>query len=148
MCCMLNGWFSSNDDICPDNCYYSRFKLKDKCRSAKCGTAFCRRGEIHSHLLPVPRRCRVRRDVVWWWFYSLWCLRSVWNSVKPMTGKFFLFPVPRVVVCVCMLNGWFSSNDEICAANFIYFRFKLKDKCRSAKWEVYLDRAHYHQGGP
>ena len=32
---MLNYWFSSNDDICPDNYNYSRFTLKDKCRSEK-----------------------------------------------------------------------------------------------------------------
>ena len=32
---MLNFGFSSNDDICSDNCIYSRFKLKDKCRSEK-----------------------------------------------------------------------------------------------------------------
>ena len=56
-----------------------------------------------------------------------------------MTGKFFfLFPVPRVVECVCMLNGWFSSNDDICPDNCNYSRFMLKDKCRSEKWEVYL----------
>ena len=30
---MLNYWFSSNDDICPDNYNSSRFKLKDNCRS-------------------------------------------------------------------------------------------------------------------
>ena len=49
-----------------------------------------------------------------------------------------LFPVPRVRGCVCMLNDWISSNDEICAVNHIYSRFKLKGKCRSEKWEVYL----------
>ena len=47
-----------------------------------------------------------------------------------------------------MLNFWFSRYDTICADNFIYSRFKLKDICRSAKWEVYFDRAHDHQGGP
>ena len=65
---------------------------------------------------------------------------SVWNSVKPMTGKFFfLYPVPRVVECVCMLNGWFSSIDDICPDNCNYSRFMLKDKCRSEKWELYLN---------
>ena len=39
---------------------------------------------------------------------------------------------------VCMLNCWFSNNDDICADNFLFSRFKLKDKCRSEKWEVYL----------
>ena len=32
---MLNDWISSIDDICPDNYNYSRFTLKDKCRSEK-----------------------------------------------------------------------------------------------------------------
>ena len=49
-----------------------------------------------------------------------------------------LFPVPEDVGCVGLLNGWFSSNDDICPDNFNYSRFKLKDKCRSEKWEVYL----------
>ena len=32
----------------------------------------------------------------------------------------------------------FSSNDEICADNYNYFRFKLKGKGSSEMWEVYL----------
>ena len=64
----------------------------------------------------------------------------VWDSVRPMTGNytFNYFQYQEDVGCVCMLNGWFSSNDDICADNYIYSRFKLKDKCRSEKWEVYL----------
>ena len=37
-----------------------------------------------------------------------------------------------------MLNGWFSNIDDICADNYNFSRFKLKDKCRSEQWEVYL----------
>ena len=37
-----------------------------------------------------------------------------------------------------MLNYWFSSYDEICPDNNNYSRFKLKDKFRSEKWELYL----------
>ena len=37
-----------------------------------------------------------------------------------------------------MLFYWFCSYDEICPDNYNYSRFKLKDKCRSEKWEVYL----------
>ena len=33
--CMLNFWFSSIDEICPDNYNNSRFLLKDKCRNEK-----------------------------------------------------------------------------------------------------------------
>ena len=64
---------------------------------------------------------------------------SVWDSVKPMTGNFFkYFQYQEFVECVCMLNGWFSNNDDICPDNYNYSRFTLKDKCRSEKWEVYL----------
>ena len=57
-----------------------------------------------------------------------------------MTGKFIFnfFQYQEVVGCVCMLNYWFSSNDDICPDKSYYSRFKLKDKCRSEKWEVYL----------
>ena len=60
--------------------------------------------------------------------------------MKPMIGKFIFiyFPFQEVVGCVCMLNYWFSSNDDICPDNYNYSRFQLKDKCRSEKWEVYL----------
>ena len=65
---------------------------------------------------------------------------SVWDIVKPMTGKYFFnyFQYQEFVGCVCMLNYWFSSNDEICPDNHNYSRFKLKDKCRTEKWELYL----------
>ena len=33
--CMLNDWINCNDDFCADNYNYSRFMLKDKCRSEK-----------------------------------------------------------------------------------------------------------------
>ena len=57
-----------------------------------------------------------------------------------MTGKYFFnyFQYQEFVGCVCMLNFWFSSNVEICPDNYNYSRFKLKDKCRSEKWELYL----------
>ena len=57
-----------------------------------------------------------------------------------MTGKYFFnyFQYQEFVGCVCMLNYWFSSNDEICPDNYNYSRSKLKDKCRSEKWELYL----------
>ena len=57
-----------------------------------------------------------------------------------MTGRYtiYYFQYQEDVGCVCMLNYWISCNDEICADNHIYSRFKLKGKCRSEKWEVYL----------
>ena len=65
---------------------------------------------------------------------------SVWDSVRLMTGKYFVyyFQYQEDVGCVGLLNGWFSSNDDICPDNYNYSRFKLKDKCRSEKWVVYL----------
>ena len=65
---------------------------------------------------------------------------SVWNCVWPMTGRYNIdyFQYQGDVGCVCMLNDWISSNDEICAVIYNYSRFKLKGKCRSEKWEVYL----------
>ena len=56
---------------------------------------------------------------------------SVWDGVRPLTGNYAqFFPVPRGRGCVCMLNGRFSSNDTICADNYIYFLFMLKGQCR------------------
>ena len=65
---------------------------------------------------------------------------TIWDSVRLMTGKytFYYFQYQEDVGCVFMLNGWFSNNDDICADNYIFSRFKLKGKCRSEKWEVYL----------
>ena len=65
---------------------------------------------------------------------------SVCDSVKPMTGNYFFYYLQYqvFVVCVCMLNYWFSSNDEICPDNYNFSRFKLKDKCLSETWELYL----------
>ena len=37
-----------------------------------------------------------------------------------------------------MLNDWISCNTDFCADNYNFSRFKLKVKCRSEKWEVYL----------
>ena len=64
---------------------------------------------------------------------------SVWDC-ETDDWKFFFnyFQYQEFVGCVCMLNYWFSSNDDICPDNYNYSRFKLKDKCRSEKWEVFL----------
>ena len=82
----------------------------------------------------------LRRDFVWWWFYSWWCLRFCLGQCEADDWKIHLiyFQFQEVVGCVCMLNYWFSSNDDICTDNCNYSRFQLKDKCRSEKWEVCL----------
>ena len=89
---------------------------------------------------PLVLRVCLRRDVVWWWFSSWWCLRFCLGQCVAGYWKFFFnyFQYQEVVGCICMLNYWFSSYDEICPENYNYSRFKLKDKCRSEKWELYL----------
>ena len=58
---------------------------------------------------------------------------SLWDSVKLMKGKYTIncFQYQEDVEYVCVLNDWISSNDEICADNYNYFRFKLKSNGRS-----------------
>ena len=97
----------------------------------------------------VQRRC-LRRDVVWWWrFHSRWCIRfSLGCDADEGIYTFIYFQYQEVVGCVCMLNGWFSSNDTICADNYIYFRFKLQacvavrsGSCIcTAIWPIMVDR--------
>ena len=42
---------------------------------------------------------------------------SVWDSARPMTGKYIInyFQYQEVVGCVCVLDDWISSNDEFFA---------------------------------
>ena len=62
-----------------------------------------------------------------------------WDSVKPMKGTYTInFIQYPFVECVCKLNDWISCNDDVCADNYNFFRFKLQDKCCSEKWELYL----------
>ena len=64
---------------------------------------------------------------------------GVWDSVKPMTGNFFkYFQYQEFVECVCILNDCLISNYDICADSYNFSRFKLKDKCRSEQWDVFL----------
>ena len=64
---------------------------------------------------------------------------SALDSVMPMKGNTPSIPFSTLdVECVCMLNDWISCDDDFCPDNYNFSRFKLKDKCRSEKWEVYL----------
>ena len=65
---------------------------------------------------------------------------SLWDSMKPMTGDYTInyFQYQEDVRYVCRLNDWTIGNDEFCADNYNYFRFKLKGKGHSEMWEVYL----------
>ena len=87
------------------------------------------------HPSVAASRCRVVVDS------ALLTVLSIlfWDSLKPVTGNSsYYFQYQGVVGCVRMLNYCFSNNDEVCADNYNYSRFKLTDKCRSEKWEVYL----------
>ena len=57
-----------------------------------------------------------------------------WVNVKLMKGKYTInyIQYPLVVGCVCTLNDWICSIDDICADSHNYFQFKLKGKRRSA----------------
>ena len=61
-------------------------------------------------------------------FYSWWCLRFGLGHGEADDWKYFVnyFQYQEFVVCICMLNYWFSSNDEFCADNYFYFRFTLQ----------------------
>ena len=49
---------------------------------------------------------------------------SLQDSVKLMTGKCINYcQYQEDVGCVCRLNDWISSNDEICLDSYNYFRF-------------------------
>ena len=75
---------------------------------------------------PLVLRVCLRRDVVWWWFYSWWCSRFYLGQRYADDWKFFIYLQYQAFFgFVCMLNYWFSSNDDICAANY-NSRFKLK----------------------
>ena len=47
---------------------------------------------------------------------------SLWGAL-PMKGKYTIiyFLYQEDVGCVCILNDWFCSIDEICPDNFNYF---------------------------
>ena len=45
---------------------------------------------------------------------------SVWDSVRPMTGKYLnYFQYQEDVGCACMLNYWISSNVEVLRRQFL-----------------------------
>ena len=66
---------------------------------------------------------------------------SLQDSVKLMTGKCINYcQYQEDVGCVCMLNDWISSNDEICFDSYkkLLPVFKLKGKGCIEQWEVNL----------
>ena len=95
---------------------------------------------IYELSLPSERGCPVSMSCGGGGFLPDGAYDSVWDSVKPVSGKYFFnyFQCQEAVGCICMLNYCFSSYDEYCPDIYNYSRFKLKDKCRSVKWEVFL----------
>ena len=95
---------------------------------------------IYELSLPSERGCSVSMSCGGGGFPPDGAYDSVWDSVKPVSGKYFFnyFQYHEVVGCICMLNYCFSSYDEICADKYNYSRFKLTVQCRCKKWELYL----------
>ena len=99
--------------------------LADPVSSRKFSGFSCPRLQLWN-LPRCPSQSLLRRDVVWWWFFFTpgAAYDAVWDSVRPMTGKYTIsyFQYQEFVGCVCMLNGWFSNIDDICADNYRVFR--------------------------
>ena len=107
-----------------------RRKKKTPKSSSSCGRARRRQRQWHVpgpcallRQVPVPRvHCVSLRHVV-----DVPVVRSV-QSPQVLFFGFYACPVEKA--------DWISSNDEVCADNYIYFRFKLKG--RSVQWVVFL----------
>ena len=83
---------------------------------SSCGTL---RDVVHSPLVgsTIVVGCICVAESSGWSFTPDGTFDTVWDCVLPMFDCCF---------------------DEICADNYNSSQFKLKDKCRSEKWEVYL----------
>ena len=79
---------------------------------------------------------------MWWWFLlSWWCLRFCLGHCEAdllENSSSIIFQHHFDVGCVCMLNGCFSNLTIFALTTTTFPRFRLKDKCRSEQWEVYL----------
>ena len=95
--------------------------------SSSCGRARRRQRQWH-----VPGPCALQRQVPA--VPRVHCV-SLRHVVDVRVVRFVQFPQ---VLFFGFYADWINSNDEICADNYIYFRFKLKGKGRSEQWEVFL----------
>ena len=170
--CGTCSFHRCNDEICADNYFYFRFKLKgkglceqwevflygDKIIKVDCDTSVVLpRGVPPSGIGGVgfgSSPFLVMKHTI----YEL-CLPSERVCVAMSCGggfspdgaygsmgqrdaddwkyTFDYFQYQRDVGCVCMLNHWFSSIDEVCADNY-FFPVQVDGKCRNEKWELYL----------
>ena len=73
---------------------------------------------------------------------------SVWDSVKLVTGNSSYFQFQEVVGCVCMLNGWFSSNDEVLRRQLHLLPVPVEGHVSQCEVGVVSVRRYVHQGGP
>ena len=104
-----------------------RRKRKTPKSSSSCGRARRRQRQWH-----VSGPCALQRQVPA--VPRVHCV-SLRHVVDVPVVRFVLFPQ---VLFFGFYADWISSNDEICADNYIYFRFKLKGKGRSEQWEAFL----------
>ena len=110
-----------------------RRKRKTPKFSSSCGRARRRQRQWH-----VPGPCALQRQVPA--VPRVHCV-SLRHVVDVPVVRFVQFPQVLFFgfyACPVEKADWISSNDEICADNYIYFRFKLKGKGRSEQWEVFL----------
>ena len=83
----------------------------------------------------VLRGC-LRRGIVWWWMFPGGAYDSVWDSVLPMTGIFLYFQFQWTLGV--LHAEWLVPQQRRCLPRQLFSRFKLQDKCRCEKWEVFL----------
>ena len=109
-----------------------RRKRKTPKSSSSCGRACRRLRQWH-----VPGPCALQRQVPA--VPRVHCV-SLRHVVDVPVVRFVQFPQVLFFgfyACPVEKADWISSNDEICADNCIYFRFKLKGKGRSEQWECF-----------
>ena len=71
-------------------------------------------------LRPFVLRGCLRCGIVWWWMFPGGAYDSVLGKWAADDWKFsFISSSSGRWVC-CMLNGWFSSNDDICPGFFFF----------------------------
>ena len=110
-----------------------RRKRKTPKSSSSCGRARRRQWQWH-----VPGPCALQRQVPA--VPRVHCV-SLRHVVDVPVVRFVQFPLVLFFgfyACPVEKADWISSNDEVCADNYIYFRFKLKGKGRSEQLEVFL----------
>ena len=113
-----------------------RRKRKTPKSSSSCGRARRRQRQWH-----VPGPCALQRQVPA--VPRVHCV-SLRHVVDVPVVRFVQFPLVLFFgfyACPVEKADWISSNDEVCADHYFYFRLKLIGKGRSEQLEVFSVRA-------